>query len=131
VLRFTFYAESDDFSYRQSVDDAREWLRARGMIISIVESLEGRIVGGSNLDDLSEAEVGRWVIGASMGIVRKKAEERGYISFFTDRGDEWVAVFAGRIQAIGSSVEVETGATDDTEDPQWSMWTEQEPTFTD
>ena len=66
---------------------------------------------------------------ASMGVVRRKAAEQGYISFFTERGDEWVSVFAERIQAIGSSVEAE--AAGDTDDPQWSLWTDEQPRFTD
>jgi hypothetical protein len=133
VIRYTFYTESDDFSYRQTVEESREWLRARGYVTSRIEEPDGTVHAGQDLDDLSDAEIGRWVASASMGIVRRKAEEAGYISFYTERGDEWVSVFADRIQAVGASVEddQEPDARDEIEGPQWASWTDQEPRFTD
>ena len=93
AIRYTFYlASADEFSYLQSEADSREWLRSRGL-----------------LDDLDEAGVGRWVVSASMAVIRRKREEGGHIGFDTTEG-AWVSMLASAIIAVKAEVgEAEEG----------------------
>ena len=74
-IRVTFYTPSDDFSYKQSVDDAREWLRSRGKVKSYIHKPDGTVVDGPSLDDIDDDEVARWYAAASLGEVRRKATD--------------------------------------------------------
>ena len=108
AIRRTFYTPSDDFSYTQSTDDARQWLRSRGYVQSIERSADGLERPGPTLDDLDEADLARWVATATLADVQRQAAEGKYVTFPTSE-TEWVSVIAGRIEAVAAEVVDEPG----------------------
>jgi hypothetical protein len=128
-IRYTFYTAADDFAYRQSVNDSIAWLKSRGYVQAVVQAPDGTVSPGEKVDDLDDESISRWVASVSMGIVRKKADDGGYIGFRTTSKREWISIFASRIEAIGAQVIVEDDDLDEGAAIAVDVWTDLEPTF--
>lgn len=100
-IEVTFYTPSDDFHSETTADEAREWLRSRGKVLTWVRRPDGSHGPGRHLDELDGSTLARWYAAVSLSEVKEKSEAGRSVNILTTT-EGWVSIRAERIEAIGA-----------------------------